>query len=333
MAEIILVSELEYSKGEVIFRKFSGKEYQFMPIADNEDLLSRKVKEINGKGVIVGVKPYREGLYEAIPKDGIIARFGIGHDNIDKEKAKKRGIWVTNTPGALDNAVAEHTFWLIGCLVKTPHSQSEQLKSGEWDPMSGVEVKGKTLAVIGFGNIGQKVCRKAFLGLEMDVIAYDISSKKELSKRCGLSFNKMKEKFGFFSYLTSIEDVLPRADIVSVHIAATFRTYHFFNKEIFKLMKEGVYFINTSRGTVVNETDLYDAIVSGKIKGVALDVFEKEPYEPIDPQKDLRKLENVIMTPHIGSNSIEANQKMAEMTATDVINCLEGRRTELHLVC
>jgi phosphoglycerate dehydrogenase-like enzyme len=332
MTEIILVSELEYSKGKTIFSKYSGNKYRFMPADDDEGPLSRKVREVEGKGVIVGVKPYTGKLYDALPQKGIIARFGVGHDNIDKELAKKKGIYVTNTPGALDNAVAEHALWLMGCLARTPCYQSECFKSGIWEPKPGTEVKGKTLAVIGFGNIGQKVCRKASLGLEMKVIACDILSKEELCKQSGLSFDEMKKKYGFISYMTSIEEVLAQADFVSIHIASTPGTRHFFNKNIFKLIKKGLYFINTSRGTVVNEIDLYDAIISNRIKGAGLDVFEKEPYKPVDPEKDLRKLENVIMTPHIGSNSIEANQKMAEMTAVDIINCLEGRYRELHVV-
>lgn len=332
MPEIVLVSELEYHKGEATFRKFSGRKYNFVPVNDNEDLLSAKVKEVNGKGIIVGVKSYRGRLYDALPEGGIIARFGTGHDTIDKKQAKKKGIWITNTPVVLDNAVAEHTIWLIGSLARISHCQRERFNSGIWDPEYVIEVKGKILAVIGFGNIGQKVTMKASFGLEMKVIACDVISDEALSKRCGLSLDEIKKEFGFTSYLKSIDEVLPQADFVSVHIALTSKTRHFFNKDIFDLMKEGAYFINTSRGAVVNELDLYDAIASGKIKGAALDVFEKEPYEPVVPEKDLRKLGNVVMTPHIGSNSIEANRKMAEMTAIDVIDCLEGRYDKLHLI-
>jgi len=199
MPEIILISEFEYNKGETVFKKYSGEKYQFVPANNDEEPLSRKIIELNGKAVIVGVDPYKNKLYDAIPKGGIIARFGVGHDNIDKDLAQKKGILVTNTPGALDNAVAEHAICLIGCLARSSHYQNNRLKSGEWDPMTGVEVRGKILAVIGFGNIGQKVCKKASLGLEMDVIGCDVISKEDLCKKSGLSFDEIKEKIGVVS--------------------------------------------------------------------------------------------------------------------------------------
>lgn len=296
MSEVVLVTQPEFQKAEPLFVAAGCESAPVEEAALAAEVLRRKAQ-----AVIVGVSPYRGPLYEAL-SGGLIARFGVGHDSIDKALAHRHGIIVTNTPGALDISVAEHTLWLMGCLLRKIVRAGTQMRTGKFVGEVGMELHGKTLGILGFGAIGRRVAQSAQLGLGMNVLACDVGP-------------------GF----VSAEELFRKSDIVSVHLPSNPSTRHFINAERLAWLKPGAVLVNTARGAVLDEAALYDALVTGRLAGAALDVFEREPYVPVQPDKDLRTLENVVLTPHIGSNTCEANRRMAAAALENVHNFFSGQ--------
>jgi lactate dehydrogenase-like 2-hydroxyacid dehydrogenase len=330
MRETVLITQLEFTKGEEVFR--SESRFELLPISPDEQALSEAVIAHRCRAVIVGVAPYTHSLYEALGKTGggggaLIARFGVGHDSIDKVQAKRHGIIVTNTPGTLDQSVAEHAMWLMGALAKRIVMADARFRAGEFVPEMGIELHGKTLGIIGFGGIGRRVAAMAHFGLGMRVLAAGRRASKELTETERRDIDHMQA-----SYTNEVEAALRESDVVSIHLPANAQTHHFFNAQRLALMKPTALLINTARGSLVDESALYDALSSGQIAGAALDVFEKEPYAPVAPDKDLRTLRNVVLTPHIGSNTRTANHNMARSCLETVGKFFEGRLEALPCV-
>jgi len=335
MREVVLATEQEFSKGEDVFRSASHGDVR--PAPAEEYLLSVAVITQNSRAVIVGAAPYRGPLYEALGKTGrpsgaIIARFGVGHDGINKPLARQNNIMVTNTPGVLDQSVAEHTIWLMGNLARQLSSSEGRLRSGQFTGQTGIEVCGKTLGLIGFGAIARRVAAIAHFGLGMRVLAAGRRSLSEMEEQEGLSLAQIQARFGVDHYTHEAESVLRQADIVSLHLPANDQTRHFINAQRLALMRPGSILINTARGSLLDESALHDALVAGRLAGAALDVFENEPYAPVSPEKDLRTLQNVVLTPHVGSNTRESNWRMAHACLENISKFFEGRFAELSRV-
>jgi lactate dehydrogenase-like 2-hydroxyacid dehydrogenase len=335
MSGVVLATAQEYNKAETEFRSAQG--FTVEPAPAEEQLLAAAVLEHNCRGVIVGVESYTGRLYEALGKTGrrsgaIIARFGVGHDGIDKELARKNNIVVTNTPGVLDRSVAEHAIWLIGALARNIAVAHCRFRQGRFAPLVGNELYGKALGIIGFGAIGKQVAKIAHLGFGMRVLAADCMTPEELESRPGMSLERLKAEFGLDEYTQKPEEILARADVVSVHLPSTPSTRHFINAEKLAHMRPSAVLINTSRGWVLDEDALFDALSQKRIAGAALDVFENEPYKPVSPHGDLRTLDNIVLTPHIGSNTLQANQRMARACLENVSNFLAGRAEKLSRV-
>jgi D-3-phosphoglycerate dehydrogenase len=239
-----------------------------------------------------------------------ILRAGIGVDNIDVEEATKHGIIVMNNPQSTVNAVAELTIGFLFILSRKLIDANNSLKSKIWDreKFTGYELEGKTLGIIGLGNIGREVARKAKL-LNMNVIAYDIYDLSEVAKSIGVEF-------------VSFDEVLSRSDFISIHVPLTDSTRHIIGKDEFNKMKNGVKIINCARGGVIDEDALYEAIVNGKVSSAALDVFEQEP--PFNSR--LLELENVIVTPHIGAATHESQKKVSIAIVEQAIDALKYNR-------
>lgn len=238
----------------------------------------------------------------------VIGRAGSGVDNIDTPAATARGIVVMNAAAGNSVTTAEQTIALLMSLArKTPQAHAK-LKNGVWDKKSfmGVELQGKTLGVIGLGNIGKIVASRA-LGLAMKVVAYDPFITKEAAAKAGIE-------------LGSLDDVFTRADFLTVHTPLTEETRGIVGAAAFEKMKKGVRIINCARGGLVDEQALYDAIKSGKVAGAALDVFVKEPVPTDHP---LLTLDEVIVTPHLGASTTEAQDTVAVIIAEEVANYLE----------
>lgn len=319
--ETILVTDLEFRKAEEVFRK--AKDVRCEPAPGDEAALADAVAAHGARAVIVGVAAYRGPLHEALGKKNvaIIARFGVGHDSVDKALARQHGIVVTNTPGVLDESVAEHTIWLMGCLARRVAGLDAHMRAGEFSGQTGVELHGKTLGILGLGNIGRRVAAMAHFGFGMKVIACGRRASAERLAECGIEY-----------YNDCAEEVFRQCDILSVHLRSDASTRHFLNAERLSWLQPGARLINTARGAVLDESALFDALAGGRLAGAALDVFEHEPYEPVQPDKDLRTLGNVVLTPHIGSNTREANARMAEAALANVRRFLAGERESLSRV-
>lgn len=244
----------------------------------------------------------------------IIANYAVGYNNIDVPAAHERGIVVTNTPDVLTSTVAEHTVALILTLASRIAEGDRFIREGKfvgWDPLLllGTDIKGKTLGLVGAGRIGSEVAEILHLGFGMKVVYSDVKNNEALEASCGAKF------------CTSHEEVLAEADVVSIHVPLLPTTHHLINKERLASMKKNALLVNTSRGPVVDELALVEALKSGMIRGAALDVFEFEPKITAD----LLTLQNVVVNPHLASATEETRTKMAEMVATNIIEHLSGR--------
>ena len=237
----------------------------------------------------------------------IIGRAGTGVDNIDVPAATQKGIVVMNAAAGNSVTTAEHTISLLMSLARKIPQAHSKLKDGKWDKKSfmGVELAGKTLGIIGLGNIGKIVASRA-LGLAMKVIAYDPFISKEIASKAGIE-------------LGTLNDVFQRADFITVHTPMTDETRGIIGEAAFTKMKDGVRIINCARGGLVDEEALFIAIKSGKVAGAALDVFVKEPVPADHP---LLALDEVIVTPHLGASSNEAQDAVAVTIAEQVANFL-----------
>jgi lactate dehydrogenase-like 2-hydroxyacid dehydrogenase len=321
MSKIVLVTQPEYLKAEAVFK--AAADVHCEPAPPEEGALAELVAKHKARAVIVGVAPYRGPLYVALEKQApaILARFGVGHDSIDKPLAHKHGIAVTNTPGVLDESVAEHTFWLMGSLARRVTQLDAQMRQGTFASSAGTELRGKTLGILGLGSIGRRVAAIAHFGFGMQVI---VAGRRPVASHQNTS--------GIDFYTDKAELIFRQCDILSVHLRSDATTRHFINAERLSWLKRGALLINTARGAVMDEAAVFDALTSGQLTGAALDVFEHEPYQPVMAGKDLRTLENVVLTPHIGSNTREANRRMGEASLTNVRHFLAGRIDQISRV-
>ncbi len=283
------------------------------PLTERE--LIKEIKNKNYDAIItlltdkIGAK-----VFDASPLTKLFANYASGYDNIDVGEAARRGITVTNAPGDLTSeAVAEHAIALMLALAARIVEADESVRRGKykgWSPMNfiGMDLLGKTLGLVGAGRIGE---RMAFYskGLGMKIIYTDLVRNERIEKEQGATYHK------------ELEEVLKEADVVSLHVPLVFSTRHLINEERLHLMKPSAFLINTSRGPVVDEKALTKILKNKIIAGAALDVFEFEPKTV----PGLVKLQNVILTPHIASASIEARTQMAKTTAQNVVDFLEGR--------
>jgi len=254
-----------------------------------------------------------EEILSGAKKLKIIANYAVGYNNINVEYAKEHGIFVTNTPGVLTETTADLTWALMLSVARRIVEADKFTRSGKfkgWEPelMLGSDVFGKTLGVIGAGRIGQAVMKRA-IGFGMRVIYY---SRNRLPLDIESNLNA--------SYV-SLEKLLKEADFVSLHVPLTKNTYHMIGEDQLSLMKRTAYLINTARGPVVDEEALVKFLKEKRIAGAALDVFENEPL--LTP--GLTELDNVVITPHIGSASKETREKMSVIVAENVIAALEGK--------
>jgi len=236
----------------------------------------------------------------------VIGRAGSGLDNVDKVAATKKGIVVMNTPGGNTITTAEHTIAHIVSLARLIPQATISMKTGKWEKKKfmGVELFNKTLGVIGIGNIGSQVAKR-MQAFGMNVIAYDPFLSEDTANTMGVEKVDIKELF-------------KRSDFITIHTPLTPETKYLINKKSIRIMKDGVRIINCARGGIINETDLYDAIVSGKVAGAALDVFEKEPPE----NNPLLSLDNFICTPHLGASTKEAQENVAVAVAEQIVDYL-----------
>lgn len=282
------------------------------PLSKRELLKALKKKPYDG--VLCLLTDTIDGeVFDAVPSAKIFANYAVGFNNVNSEEAKKRGVTITNTPGALTEAVAEHTIALMFAVVKRVVEGDTFLRKGKykgWGPelFLGEELQGKILGILGAGRIGGRVAEITGKGLGMSVIYYDIKKSEEFENATGGVFR------------STVEEVLREADVVSIHVPLLPSTTHLLNAERIRLMKKSAYLINTSRGPVIDEVALVAALRNGVIRGAALDVFEHEPKLA----KGLSKLQNLVMTPHTASATRLAREGMAKLVADNLVAFFEG---------
>lgn len=302
----ILISDPLSEEGIYPLRQAENLEISFATDLSKEALLE-KIKDVDALLVRSQTQVTRE-VIEAGTNLKIIGRAGVGVDNIDLDAATEKGIIVVNAPDGNTNSAAEHTIAMMTALARKIPQAFNSLKVGKWDRKKfiGVELKNKTLGVIGLGRIGAEVSARA-KGQRMNVIAYDPFLTEDKAKKMGIDFG-------------TVEDVLKVADFITVHTPLLKETRHLLNEEAFVKMKDGVQIINCARGGIIDEDALYNAIVSGKVAGAALDVFEIEPF--VD--HPLLTLPEVIATPHLGASTVEAQESVAVDVSNDVVSFFNG---------
>ena len=256
-------------------------------------------------GLIAGTEQYSKDVLSKMKNLKVISRLGVGIDNIDINEAKKLNIKVFTTQTSPSLAVAELTISSILNLARKIPLMNEQMKEGKWKKSMGTLLSQKTIGIIGLGTIGKKVVQ-LLTGFNLKILAFDTTKDKEFSRKHEIDY-------------CSLDELLRNSDFVSIHLNASKENYHLINKSKLNLMKEDAFLINTSRGEVIDERALEKTLRRGKLGGAALDVFEKEPYDG-----KLNSLENVFLTPHIGSYAREIRIKMEIDATKNLINGLKN---------
>lgn len=297
----VLVSDVMGEPGLDIFRDQDGIE-----LTVNTGLAPEELKEIIGQYDALAIRSatkVTQEILDAAANLKVIARAGIGLDNVDIKYATKRGVAVMNTPGGNTVTTAEHAISMMMALTRNIPRGTQSLKEGRWEKkqLQGRELYDKIYGVIGFGNIGSIAATLA-KGLRMKVIVYDPYISADHIEKSG------------FEYVP-IEELFERADYITLHVPKMDSTTNLLNKDAFAKMKDGVMVINCARGGIINEEDLYEAIESGKVAGAALDVFTVEPPE----DNPLLTLDQVIATPHLGASTKEAQTNVAVAAANQII--------------
>ncbi|BAD86155.1 D-3-phosphoglycerate dehydrogenase [Thermococcus kodakarensis KOD1] len=303
--KVLVAAPLHEKAIEVL--KNAGFEVVYEEYPD-EDRLVELVKDVDA--IIVRSKPkVTRKVIEAAPKLKVIGRAGVGLDNIDLKAAEERGIKVVNSPGASSRSVAELAIGLIFAVARKIAFADRKMREGVWAKKQcmGIELEGKTIGVVGFGRIGYQVAKIAN-ALGMKVLFYDPYPNEERAKEVGGKF-------------ADLETLLKESDVVTLHVPLVDATYHLINEERLKLMKPTAILINAARGAVVDTDALVKALQEGWIAGAGLDVFEEEPLPADHP---LTKLDNVVLTPHIGASTVEAQMRAGVEVAEKIVEALKG---------
>lgn len=276
--------------------------------------LLQAMKEYDGLITLLNDPITATVLAQADPQLKVIANYAVGVDNIDLKAAHDKGIVITNTPGVVTYSVAEHTIALMLALARRLVEADQFTRAGKyhgWEPelLLGMEVRGKTLGIVGGGRIGFEVARIAQLGFGMRITYNDLKPSPMFGQGITAQF------------VPELEQLLPEVDVLSLHVPLLPSTFHLLQAARLKLLKPTALLINTARGAVIDEQALLEALQAGTLGGAALDVFEKEPQ--LTP--GLSALTNVILTPHVASATHETRSAMAEMAAQNVLAVLQGK--------
>lgn len=273
-----------------------------------------QLNEAGARVFIIGTHRYPDEFYRALQGPCLIQRMGIGCGNVPRELCHQLGHRVARTSGTLENAVAEHALALMLACAKRVVELDRSMRRTSWQKRSGLELRGRTLGLIGFGQIAGKLARMAKEGLGMRILAQGRSPtlRQELEGAAQVD-----------DYTTDMDLAFARSDVVSIHLPGTAATRRIVNAGLLAQLKPGAILINTGRGEVLDEGALYQAFHSGSLAAAGLDVFEYEPYTP-QASRDLRKLENVVLSPHCASCTEEANQRSAELCLAHAVAFYSG---------
>ncbi len=251
----------------------------------------------------------RAVIDKSLPRLKVISKYGIGLDKVDVEHATRKGIPVTFCPGVNHTTVAEHVFALLLALVRYLVTSVQHTRSGQWTRLTGNEILGKTIGIVGLGRIGREVATRA-LAFGMNVMGYDIYWDSEFAESKGIH------------QCGTLEEIFSRSDIISLHTNLSPETRHMINADSLQEMKDQVLIINCARGELVDPDAMVNALEDGKVGGYGTDVLEVEPPPPDHP---LLKAPRTLVTPHIGSRTYESVGRQATMAAENLILALDGR--------
>ena len=301
----ILISDSMSDKAAEIFSNTPGLEVDVITGLKPEEL-KEKIKDYHGLVVRSATKATKEILDAAVNLK-VIGRAGTGVDNIDTKYASQKGIVVMNTPGGNTITTGEHAIAMMVALSRKVPQATASMKAGKWEKkkFQGTELTGKTLGILGVGNIGSVVASRA-QGLKMKVISHDPYLSDGAAEKLGIT-------------LVSIDELFAKSDFLSIHVPLTNETKNIIGDEAFGKMKKGIRIINCARGGIVDEEALARAVESGKVAGAAFDVFSQEPPEPDNP---LLSLDEVIVTPHLGASTHEAQENVAVAVADQLADYL-----------
>ena len=307
----ILITDTIAANGQALLEAHPDLAVTVRP-ALTPDALCREIVHYDGLIVRSSTRVTADVL-EAATALRVIGRAGVGVDNIDVEAATRRGIVVMNTPVGNANAAAEHTMALLLALSRCLPQAAMAVQAGRWERQAflGTEMSGKVLGIIGFGRIGRLVAQKA-QALGMRPVACDPFVAPEVAQATGVA-------------LLALPDLLRQADYITLHTPKTAQTQHLLDRAAFALMRPGVRLVNCARGGLIDEAALYEALRQGTVAGAALDVLAQEPPEPDYP---LLRLPNVICTPHLGAQTLEAQARVALEVAQQMVDFfMHGRIT------
>lgn len=294
-------------------RKWSGQ--RVVP----EDVLRKELRAVEGLLTSGNdIKKVDEQLLSYAPNLKVVSNVSVGYNNFDVVAMEKNNVIGTNTPGVLDETVADLAFALLLSSARRVVELDRFVKAGHWSNETsdadtyGKDVHGAKLGIIGMGRIGEAIAKRAKFGFDMDILYYNRSQKPEAEEKYGAQYRALPE-------------LLQEADFVLLMTPLTDETFHLIGEQEFKLMKQSAIFINVSRGQTIDEQALIQALKTGEIYGAAVDVFEQEP---IDPNNLLLTLPNVVTVPHIGSSTAKTEEQMAMRAAENLVAVLTGNNPE-----
>jgi glyoxylate reductase len=297
----------------ILKRYFQMKMNPGVDIINRENLFEN-VKDVDALMCMLGDKIDSKVMDAAGPNLKVISCYSVGYDHVDIYEATKRKIIVTNTPNVLANTTADLTFSLILTAARNIANADRHVRNGNWkfgwtpDLFLGYDVHGSTLGIIGLGEIGILVAKRA-RGFDMKVIYYSKTRKRKIESELDITY-------------VPLEELLQRSDFVSIHVSLNKDSFHMIDKSKIKLMKKTSFIINTSRGKIINEQDLVRALRNKTIAGAGLDVYETEPISRSNP---LTQLPHTVLLPHIGSATFMTRSKMAEVAANNMVNFFNGK--------
>ncbi len=314
MKPIVIVTQPEYEKAQSVFA--AAQDIDCRPAPSDERGLAEALRRSGSRIAVLGTVRYANELYTALAQNAhgggaLIIRFGLGMDSVDKALCEANGIALVNTPVDIHTSVAELTLFLLGSLLRSIPRFDAAVRSGEFNSRRGRELADKTALILGGGRIGMQVARMLHCGFGVETLICDAAAEAEWRGRTGLTEDELFRVYGVRKYSQNLDTLLPQADILSIHLPLLESTRGLIDARRLALMKPGAFLVNTSRGGIVDEPALYDALCGGQLAGAAMDVFAAEPYQPADPVRDLRTLPNTVMTPHCASDTAEANNRMA----------------------
>ena len=303
----VLVADKIAPTGVELFKAEDGFEVVEAYGSSHEEIL-KLVKDVDAIAVRSDTTVDAE-IIAAAPQLKVVGRAGVGVDNIDIEAATDRGIIVMNTPTGNTLATAELTFTHMMCGTRPIVQACARMREGGWDrkKFTGSELNGKQLGILGMGRIGSEVAKRAMV-FGMEVLAYDPYLTSSRAKALGVS-------------QASLDEVIENADYITVHMPMNDHTYHMLDKDAFSRMKDGVRLFNCARGGIIEESALIEALESGKVAAAGLDVYEDEPPPEDSP---LRKIDNLVLTPHLGASTQEAQENVGIDVAKQMIDALKG---------